>query len=122
MLRWMILAFAALTAADGAFAADQVVVHRKVVRAAPPLPPGLPRAHYNYRTTITAPAPVVVERDPDVLISTEFSTPILLPGSSTLPGYYGRPFDFTYQGAYYGGPYTPYFVRLPYACGVTGYC
>ena len=28
----------------------------------------------------------------------------LLPGSSTLPGYYGRAFDYDYQGPYYGGP------------------
>jgi len=49
-----------------------------------------------------------------------------LPGSYTLPGYYGRPFDYYYQGAYYGGEYSngylTYFVREPYACGVTGYC
>ena len=46
----------------------------------------------------------------------------LLPGSSTLPGYYGRAFDYDYQGPYYGGPYVPYWNRLPYACGVYGYC
>ena len=63
----------------------------------------------------------VVAPDPDVLISTYPSTP-LLPGSSTLPGYYGRPFDYFYQGAYYGGSSEPYFFRLPYACGVLGYC
>ena len=27
-----------------------------------------------------------------------------------------------YDGPYYGGPYTPYWDRLPYACGVFGYC
>jgi hypothetical protein len=46
----------------------------------------------------------------------------LLPGSWTLPGYYGRPFSYDYQGPYYGGPYVPYWERLPYACGVYGYC
>jgi hypothetical protein len=122
MSRAIFLTLATLIATGPAFAADQLAVHRKTVHAASQLPPGLPRAHYNYRTTITEPTTVVVERDPDALISSSFSTPILLPGSSTLPGYYGRPFDFTYQGAYYGGPYTPYFVRLPYACGVLGYC
>ena len=68
------------------------------------------------------PPPVYVE-DP-ALISPP-TTPIL-PGSSTLPGYYGRPFDYYYQGAYYGGSYEPTgagcFFRLPYACGVYGYC
>ena len=67
----------------------------------------------------TPPPPVYVE-DP-ALISPP-TTPIL-PGSSTLPGYYGRAFDYYYRGAYYGdGPYPSYFWRLPYACGVYGYC
>lgn len=68
-----------------------------------------------------APPPPVYVEDP-ALIS-PLTTPIL-PGSSTLPGYYGRPFDYYYQGAYYGGPYDGpgYFFRLPYACGVYGYC
>jgi hypothetical protein len=45
----------------------------------------------------------------------------LLPGSSTLPGYYGSHFSYEYQ-PYYGGPYLSYWYRLPYACGVYGYC
>jgi hypothetical protein len=63
-----------------------------------------------------------VPQDDPALISAGPSTPIL-PGSSTLPGYYGRAFDYYYQGPYYGGgPYPTYFWRLPYACGVYGYC
>ncbi len=46
----------------------------------------------------------------------------LLPGSSTLPGYYGSSHSYEYQGPYYGGPYTSFWNRLPYACGVYGYC
>ena len=103
--------------------------------AARQLPPGLPRAGYRYRTTV-APAtpyrdPVVVETDESLLITQAYGpggyirnlpgTPIL-PGSSTIPGYYGRPFSYDYQGPYYGGPYEGYFWRLPYACGVYGYC
>jgi hypothetical protein len=106
--------------------------------AARQLPPGLPRPGYRYRTTI-APAtpaaryrePVVVETDESLLITPAYGpngytrnlpgTP-LLPGSTTIPGYYGRPFDYDYQGPYYGGPYEGYFWRLPYACGVYGYC
>jgi len=111
------------------------------VRAASQLPPGLPRAHYNYRTTVApAAAPlyvrrgrtlVVEEEDPDVLFTPVgvvpyaprvFGTP-LLPGSSTLPGYYGTNHSYSYDGPYYGGPsYGPYWNRLPYACGVYGYC
>ncbi len=103
--------------------------------AARQLPPGLPRPGYSYRTTV-APAtpyrqPVVVEADESLLITPAYGpggylanlpgTP-LLPGSTTIPGYYGRPFDYDYQGPYYGGPYVGYFWRLPYACGVYGYC
>jgi hypothetical protein len=114
---------------------------RAAVRAARQLPPGLPRAHYNYRTTVApgaAPlyvrrgrALVVEEEDPDVLFTPVgvvpyaprvFGTP-LLPGSSTLPGYYGTSHSYSYDGPYYGGPsYGPYWNRLPYACGVYGYC
>ena len=56
----------------------------------------------------------------DALIS--FPTTPLLPGRQELPGYYGRAFSYDYQGPYYGGPYESYFFRLPYACGVYGYC
>jgi hypothetical protein len=114
---------------------------RATIRAASQLPPGLPRAHYNYRTTVApAAAPlyvrrgralVVEEEDPDVLFTPVgvvpyaprvFGTP-LLPGSSTLPGYYGTNHSYSYDGPYYGGPsYGPYWNRLPYACGVYGYC
>ena len=114
---------------------------RTAARAASQLPPGLPRPHYNYRTTVApAAAPlyvrrgrslVVEEEDPDVLFTPVgvvpyaprvFGTP-LLPGSSTLPGYYGTNHSYSYDGPYYGGPsYGPYWNRLPYACGVYGYC
>ena len=91
-------------------------------------------AALQYRTTVAPPAyrdPVVIEADPDALITPAYGpggyianlpgTP-LLPGSSTIPGYYGRAFDYDYQGPYYGGPYVSYWWRLPYACGVYGYC
>lgn len=113
---------------------------RAAVRAASQLPPGLPRPHYKYRTTVAPAAPlyvrrgrtlVVEEEDPDVLFTPVgvvpyaprvFGTP-LQPGSSTLPGYYGSNHSYSYDGSYYGGPsYGPYWNRLPYACGVYGYC
>jgi hypothetical protein len=110
---------------------------RAAVRAASQLPPGLPRAHYNYRTTVTPPAaPLYVRRGRTLVVEEEvfvptgiikayaprvFGTP-LLPGSSTLPGYYGTSHSYSYDGPYYGGPYEPYWNRLPYACGVYGYC
>jgi hypothetical protein len=114
---------------------------RAAIRAASNLPPGLPRPHYKYRTTVApAAAPlyvrrgralVVEEEDTDVLFTPVgivpyaprvYGTP-LLPGSSTLPGYYGTSHSYSYDGPYYGGPsYGPFWNRLPYACGVYGYC
>jgi hypothetical protein len=112
---------------------------RAAVRAARNLPPGLPHINYNARTTVASPQyvrrgrqlVVVEEEDPDVLFTPVgvvpyaprvFGTPVL-PGSSTLPGYYGTGHSYSYDGAYYGGPqYGPYWARLPYACGVFGYC
>src|SRR5258707_13448121 len=116
MLRWMMPLMAAVIGlGTSAFAADGPVVKRGASRAASQLPPGLPRAHYRYRTTIAPPTPyrreVVVVEEPEVLftpsrgfvpyIAPVVGTP-LLPGSSTLPGYYGRAFDYDYQGPYYG--------------------
>ncbi len=119
--------------------ADVPATRRATVRAIRNLPPGLPRAHYNARTTVASPQyvrrgrqlVVVEEEDPDVLFTPVgvipfaprvYGTPIL-PGSSTLPGYYGTNHSYSYDGPYYGGPqYGPYWARLPYACGVFGYC
>lgn len=36
--------------------------------------------------------------------------------------YYGSPWSFYYPGPYYGGPYEWYGNRLPYVCGLYGYC
>ncbi|MEK9281518.1 hypothetical protein MTR72_18150, partial [Bradyrhizobium sp. ISRA442] len=111
MLRWMVPALVAMLTVSSAGAADLAATPRR--RAVAPPPPK-----------------VYVETDPDALISPAYGigsyvrnlpgTP-LLPGSNTLPGYYGRPWDYDYQGAYYGGPQVGYFWRLPYACGVYGY-
>src|SRR4029077_1248511 len=126
MLRHVTLILFAVAASGAAFAADQGAPAKRHV--ATQLPAGLPRPHYDHRTTIVYRAPppppvVYVARDPDSLLSPMLPTTPILPGSSTLPGYYGRAFDYDYQGAYYGGgPYPSYFFRLPYACGVLGYC
>src|SRR5882757_6121193 len=121
MLRWTMPLIAAIMAAGTASAADgPVATKRAAVRAAHQLPPGLPRAHYKYRTTIAPPAyrrGVVVVEEPEGLftpssgvvpyIPPQVGTP-LLPGSSALPGYYGRAFDYDYQGPYCGGRYVSY--------------
>jgi hypothetical protein len=143
MLRWMMPFLVVIFAIGTAAAADRpAATKRAAVGAASKLPPGLPRAHYSYRTTVApAAAPlyvrrgrllVVEEEDPDVLFTPVGVIPFaprvhgvpILPGSSTLPGYYGTSHSYSYDGPYYGGPYDggPYWNRLPYACGVYGYC
>jgi hypothetical protein len=115
----------------------QAAARRAAVRAAGQLPPGLPRAHYKSRTTVAPGAPLYVRRGRTVVVEEEsldlplisggikpyapriFGAP-LLPGSSTLPGYYGTSHSYSYDGPYYGSP--SYWNRLPYACGVYGYC
>ncbi|WP_128926050.1 hypothetical protein [Bradyrhizobium guangxiense] len=114
MLRWMMPALAVTLTASSALAADLPATPKR--RTAGPQ---------------QEPPKVYVETDPDALISPAYGigsyisnlpgTP-LLPGSHALPGYYGRPWSYDYQGAYYGGPQVNYFWRLPYACGVYGYC
>jgi len=84
----------------------------------------LPGVQYKTRRVVKAPPPAaVVVKDEDSLISEmQPSTPLLL-GRQELPGYYGRAFSYDYQGPYYGGGgYPNYIWRLPYACGVYGYC
>jgi hypothetical protein len=137
MLRWMMLLLVAAAAVGTAEAADGPVV-TKPATARTNLPAGLPRAHYNARTTVAGPKYVrrgrhlviVEEEDPDALFTPLrvapyaprlFGTPVL-PGSSTLPGYYGTGHSYSYDGPYYGGPQPGLWSRLPYACGVFGYC
>ncbi len=124
MLRQATLILLTVTASGAAFGADQMATPAAKRHIASQLPAGLPRPHYNHTTTVVYGAR---RRRPSTMsIRTSelaaLTTPIL-PGSSTLPGNYGRAFDYDYQGAYYGGgPYPSYFFRLPYACGVYGYC
>jgi hypothetical protein len=64
----------------------------------------------------------------DVYRSHEFSAPIigynLLPNPTWARGgyYYGSPWSYFDSGPYYGGPYSPSAIRLPYVCGLYGYC
>ena len=36
--------------------------------------------------------------------------------------YYGSSWSYYYPGPYYGGPYYTDGLRLPYVCGLYGYC
>jgi hypothetical protein len=144
MLRFVIALLLAVLASETAESADRALTrqdsHHGGHRTAVILPAGLPRAHYNFRTTISYGTPHVYRRsgprlsvyeNPALLYAPDYTDVryipprigvALLPGSSTLPGYYGSSHSYDYQGPYYGGPYVPYWDRLPYACGVYGYC
>jgi hypothetical protein len=58
----------------------------------------------------------------------DYSAPIiaynLLPAPTWARGgyYYGSPWSYYYGGPYYGGPYYSEGARLPYVCGLYGYC
>lgn len=125
MLRWTMPLAVALFAIPPADAADSPVATRHATaRAARQLPPGLPRRHYAYRTTITPPTyvrPEVIPLNSEPYIPFVPGEP-LLPGSASLPGYYGSSRSYSYLGPYYGGAYVEYWDRLPYACGIYGYC
>ena len=137
MLRWIMPCLVAVFAIGTADAADgPTATKRAAVRAARQLPPGLPHAHYRYRTTVAPAAArygrrVYVEDEPEVLFTPVGVVPFAplvngtpwLPGSRTLPGYYGNDHSYSYDGPYYGGLQNgPFWSRLPYACGVYGYC
>jgi hypothetical protein len=144
MSRWTVVALFAMAMTGTAFGADNTVTPRARRQAVHQLPAGLPRPHYDYRTTVADQPRYVGGRlyvrprpadEPDLLFTpTEdpyvrvpdvrplISRP-LLPGSSTLPGYYGSSHSYYVQWPYYGGLDTSfYWNRLPYACGVYGYC
>jgi hypothetical protein len=64
----------------------------------------------------------------DVYRSVEYVAPIigfnLLPDPPWARGgyYYGSSWSHYYPGPYYGGPYYTDGGRLPYVCGLYGYC
>ena len=136
MLRFTIALVVAIVASGAAESADQAVARRGRHHTAIILPAGLPRPHYNFRTTISYGAPygyrlpyappVYAYETAEVLFTPVYADVpyIAAPGfgAPLLPGYYGSPYSYDYQGAYYGGPYVSYWDRLPYACGVYGYC
>lgn len=138
MLRWMMPFLVAIFALADTAEAVGPAGKSAARRAASQLPPGLPRAHYKFRTTITRATPtpfvrpVYVADEPDVLFTPSYGyVPYLLPaaGVAWLPGYpawsgnWGLPFDYDYQGPWYAGPDISYWNRQPYGygCGLYGY-
>ena len=141
MLRWMMPCLVAVLAIGTADAADgPTATKRAAVRAAGKLPPGLPRAHYNYRTTVApgaAPYTCAVagnwwwwkNRIPTCCSRRSAWCPMPR-ASSACRGCRAQircraimapAIPTAMMAPYYGGPYTPYWSRLPYAGGVFGY-
>src|SRR5260370_32155848 len=121
MLRFTFPIVRARLAGGTAGGAEQVVARHGVHRPAVILPAGLPRPHYKFRTTISYGPRYSYQRayvrpfygyESDVLFTPVYAdvpyippligTPFL-PGSWTLPGYYGWPYSYDYRGPYYGG-------------------
>jgi len=135
MLRFAIALLAAAVADGTAEGADRALARHGWHRTAVMLPAGLPRPHYRFRTTISYGAPypyrqsygprLTVYETPALLYApvytdVSFVAPVI--GVPLLPGYYGSTYTYDYEARYYGGRYVPYWDRLPYACGVYGYC
>jgi hypothetical protein len=68
------------------------------------------------------------EMRPETLLPQQHTGPIipfnLLPDPVWNRGsaYYGSSWSYYNGGPYYGGDYSPSAVRLPYVCGLYGYC
>jgi hypothetical protein len=137
MLRFTIALVFATVVSLPAASADRTAVRHVRHRAAVLLPAGLPRPHYKFKTTISYRAPALAyPRYAGDYAGISYVPPLigapLLSDSSMLPGYYGAAYSYDYQGydyqsydyqgSYYGGPKAGFWNRLPYACGVYGYC
>jgi hypothetical protein len=132
MLRFTIALLLVIAAIEPAVSADRAIPrqgsHHGWHRTAVILPPGLPRPHYNFRTTISYGAPyprLSVYENPRLLYAPDYADIAYIRpriGAPLLPDYYGSNYPYEYQGPYYGGPYVSYRDRLPYPCGVYGNC
>jgi len=114
MLRFAIALVAAVVTCGTAESADRAPAPYRGHRAAG-LPAGLPRPHYNFRTTITYAAPYALRR-PSLSV---YNPPAVLYAPVVyvdLPYFVPLPFAPAID------PYVPTWDTLPYACGVYGYC
>jgi hypothetical protein len=117
MLRFAVALLAAVVTCGTAESADRALVHPRWHPAAIGLPAGLPRPHYHFRTTITYAAPYTYRR-PWPRLSV-YEAPALLYAPAA---YVDIPYVAPRWVAPMRDPYVPYWDRLPYACGVYGYC
>jgi hypothetical protein len=114
MLRFSIALVFAITVCGTAASADRALPRRSWHRTTVMLPAGLPRPHYNFRTTITYAEPYARP-----LYIRETPVVVAAPSYAIVP--YAEPL-LDLPMLPYGDPHVPYWGRLPYACGVYGYC
>ena len=138
MLRWMmpflVASFALAQPAEAVGPAGKAAARR----AASQLPPGLPRAHYRFRTTVAPATPALyapavdLADEPEVLFTPSYGYVRYLPpafgvagwpGYPAWSGYWGLPYDYGYPGSWYAGTDINDWNRQPdgYNCGVYGY-
>ena len=116
MLRFAVALLAAVVTCGTAESADRAPAPYRWHRAVG-LPAGLPRPHYNFRTTITYATPTAFHR-PWPRLSAYEAPAVLYAPVVYVDILYFAPLPV----APMLDPYVPYRDRLPYACGVYGYC
>ena len=122
MLRWMMPFLIAMLAFPPVVEAAGPAGKAAARRAASQLPPGLPRAHYRFRTTVAPAAPYPTAQSlvdgPDVLFTPSNGYVRYIPpavGVAFLPVEYGVP--------WYAGPDVTYWNGwiYGYGCGLNSY-
>jgi hypothetical protein len=121
MLRWAVALFFAGLAVQPALGGDGAPAHHVRHSAAVMLPAGLPRPHYHFRTTISYDAPYIAHQRHlhrfDGYAPTEVVAPVYV--GVRYPVLVGAPWWPAYSD---GAEIGYWWDRLPYACGVYGYC
>ena len=116
MLRFAVALLAVVASCGTADSADRTLAPYRGHRAVG-LPAGLPRPHYNFRTTITYAAPYSYRRPWPRLSVHEAPAVLYAPVV-----YVDIPYFAPWPVAPVVDPDVPAWDRLPYACGVYGYC
>jgi hypothetical protein len=80
-------------------------------------------AHSKIGAIFAEPAAAAVPADRDKPYTARMIGYTIANGLVARGGYnYGSPYSYFYNGPYYGGPYASDAPRLPYVCGLLGYC
>ena len=130
MLRWMMPFLVAMLALGSTAEAAGPAGKAAARRAASQLPPGLPRPHYKFRTTVAPATPYPSAQSlvdgPDVMFTpspgyVRYAPPAVAlvpePVYVPWPGYFGPSVAYEYRLPRYSGPGG----RYAYRCGVNSY-